>query len=280
MKLLAPAKINLFLEVKNKRKDGYHNLESLMQAVSLYDKLTIKPKRHGITFRCSDKNLPADEKNLAYKAAITLKNKLNVNKGADIYLEKNIPAGAGLGGGSSDAAAVIKGLLHLWKRKLSKSMVLALAKKLGADVPFFIMGGTAVARGIGEKLKKLKSLKDTGFLLVNPGFGISTKEVYNSLRFPLTRKQKINRITKQLNASAPSKKWGGMMFNRLEEAVLPKHPEIGRIKAIFTSYGYYSLMSGSGSTVFGVIESKKHAGKLERQFKKYGWKCWFVKAIE
>jgi 4-diphosphocytidyl-2-C-methyl-D-erythritol kinase len=184
MKILAPAKINLFLEVKNKRKDGYHNIESIMQAVSLYDKLTITPNRGGIILKCSDKNLPTDEKNLAFRAAILLQNKLNISKGADIYLEKNIPIGAGLGGGSSDAAAVIKGLLRLWKRKLPDRVILALAKKLGADVPFFIMGGAAVATGIGEKLTKIKSVDTAGFLLVNPGFPIATKQVYNSLRFP------------------------------------------------------------------------------------------------
>ena len=275
----APAKINIFLEVTSRRKDGYHNIESLMRPVSLYDRLVIKPQSKDVTLRCNLKDLPVDDSNIVMKAAILLKNELNIDKGAHIYLEKNIPMGAGLGGGSSDAAAVLNGLLRLWKRRLSQKKLLSLAKKLGADVPFFVIGGSAVARGIGEKLTRVKNLAPAYVLLVNPGFGIATAKVYKKLRFPLTKKQKINRILKLLKHRAQFQEWAGLMFNRLEEAVLKDYPEIGRIKEVFKFHGYSSLMSGSGSTVFGLIGDKKAAEKLKPEFERLGCKSWMVKTI-
>ena len=279
MKILAPAKINLFLEVTGRRPDGYHNIVSLIRAVTLYDRIVIKPKRRGIALKCSLRNLPVDKTNLAMKAAILLKNELKIDKGADIYLEKNIPVGAGLGGGSSDAAAVLKGLLKLWKKELPEKKLLDISKKLGADVPFFIRGGAAVARGIGERLESLENIEPARILLANPGFRIATKQVYNNLRFPLTKKQKINRILKLLRAWAPPQEWGKLMFNRLEEAVLTRHPEISRAKKILESCGFNSIMSGSGSTVFGVLSAGKTGKKAVSALKRHGWKCWLVKTI-
>jgi len=279
MIILAPAKVNLFLEVTGKRPDGYHNIESIMQAVSLYDRIVIKPGKGVITLKCSLKSLPADNTNLALKAAIALKNELKIDASADIFLEKNIPLGAGLGGGSSDAAAVLKGLLKLWDKRISEKKLLAIAAKLGADVPFFIKGGTALARGVGERLKALKGVKRARILLVNPGFGISTKSVYENLHFPLTKKQKINRILGLLKAPSSPEVWGKLMFNRLEEAVLGNYPELCRIKAVFEANGCPSLMSGSGATVFGLVSKKKTEEKIRLEFDRSGWKCWTVETV-
>ena len=157
--------------------------------------------------------------------------------------------------------------------------LLALAERLGADVPFFIFGGSAVARGIGEKLETAKNLPEANIMLVNPGFGVATANVYKKLRFPLTKKQKINRILKLLKAKAPLHEWGALMFNRLEEVVLAEHPEIGRIKQIFKSHGFRMRMSGSGSTVFGVVPDIKSAEKLLPELEEFGWKSWVVKTI-
>jgi 4-diphosphocytidyl-2-C-methyl-D-erythritol kinase len=279
MKILAPAKVNIFLEVVNRRKDGYHNIESVMQAVSLFDEITITPSAKKLTLKCSLKELPADQSNLALKAAILLKNESKIKSGANIYLNKKIPLGAGLGGGSSDAAAVLKGLLLVWRKKLSNEKLLEIAEKLGSDVPFFVFGGAALVRGKGEKLEKLKKIEAASLLLVNPGFGVATKTVYKSLRFPLTKKQKINRILELLKASKPPAQWGKEMFNRLEEAVLPVYPEIGRIKDIFKAHGCDCLMSGSGSTVFGIVPGRKIGLKIKAVFDNSGYKSWLVKTI-
>jgi len=279
MKILAPAKINLFLEVTGRRKDGYHNIVSLMQTVGLYDRIILKPRKSGITLNCDSKELRNIKTNLAYKAAILLKNELKYTGGADIYLEKHIPIGAGLGGGSSDAAAVLKGLLKLWKRGLPENRLLALAGTLGADVPFFVSGGTAVARGIGEKLINVRDLRPCLILLVNPGFGVATKQVYNNLRFPLTKKQKINKILRLLKGKKTPQEWGKSMFNRLEEAVLPEYPEIVRIKQVFKQHGCDSLMSGSGSSVFGIVRTKTIAESIRPDLKRSGWKSWLVRTI-
>lgn len=225
------------------------------------------------------KELPADRSNLALKAAILLKNELKIRSGAKIFLKKRIPLGAGLGGGSSDAAAVLKGLLMLWRKKLSREKLLEIAEKLGSDVPFFIFGGILIARGKGEKLEKLNTIKAANILLVNPGFGIATKKVYKNLRFPLTKKQKINKILKLLKAPKTPPKWGKEMFNRLEEAVLPRYPAIGRIKDVFQAHGCSCLMSGSGSTVFGIISEKEIGLKIKKIFENSGYKSWLVKTI-
>lgn len=279
MKILAPAKLNIFLEVVNRRKDGYHNIESVMQTVSLYDRLTIKPALSGITLRCNRKELPVDKSNLVMKAALLLKNELKISAGADIYLEKNIPLGAGLGGGSSDAAAAFIGLLKLWKSQLPEAKLNKLARLVGADVPFFLSGGTAAARGVGERLTKLKSPKIGYILLVNPGFGVATKTVYENLRFPLTKKQKINRILKLFKGGASPRAWKKMLYNRLEEVVLPRYPEIESIKDIFRSQNCECLMSGSGSTVFGVVPGIKAGKRIRSLFERSGWKSWLVHTI-
>jgi 4-diphosphocytidyl-2-C-methyl-D-erythritol kinase len=250
-----------------------------MQTVSLFDEITIAPAAKNLTLKCSIKELPTDNTNLALKAAILLKNELKIKTGADIFLDKKIPMGAGLGGGSSDAAAVLKGLLLIWQKTLSDEKLLAIAEQLGSDVPFFLFGGSSIARGKGEKLEKLRKIQNANILLVNPGFGVATKTVYKNLRFPLTKKQKINRILGLLKGSRPQAQWGKAMFNRLEEVVLPMYPEIGRIKDIFNSHGCSCLMSGSGSTVFGIVRDRKIGLKIKSLFDKSGYKSWLVKTI-
>ncbi|MCX5782479.1 MAG: 4-(cytidine 5'-diphospho)-2-C-methyl-D-erythritol kinase [Elusimicrobia bacterium] len=279
MKILAPAKINLFLEVKNKRADGYHNIESIMQSVSLYDELEFKPAEEKISLKCNLKNLPNDERNLVVKAAKLLKKELKTQKGARIHLKKNIPLGAGLGGGSSDAAAALKGLLKLWKLKISPKKLVKIAAKIGADVPFFLNCGTAVAKGIGDILKSIKKVKKTYFVLVFPNFGVSTPSVYKKLHFPLTSRQKINKIKFHLESLKDSKIWGRLLYNRLEEVVLPKYPKVAFIKKKIENFGYKSLMSGSGSTVFGIVPSLEEGQRLKKKLLSYKWKVWVVESL-
>lgn len=261
----APAKINLFLEVVNRRKDNYHTIISVMQAVSLYDRISIDPRPRALSLSCNRADLPTDVRNLAMRAAVALKKKAGVSRGAAITLEKNIPLGAGLGGGSSDAAAVLKGLIDLWDIRLPRRELAALAASLGADVPFFLAGGRAQATGIGDRLTPLPVKRKQWYILVNPGFPVSTPWVYGNLRFPLTKRPKNNRITK--------------LFNRLEEVVLPHYPAIRKIKDILAAEGIKAVMSGSGSTVFGVL-SGEHEGKtLQRVLKKHRWQTWVVHTV-
>jgi 4-diphosphocytidyl-2-C-methyl-D-erythritol kinase len=279
MKILAPAKINLYLEVKARRPDGYHDIESVMHTVSLYDELTITPQSAGITLVCSRRDLPTDERNLAMRAAVALRKKLGVTAGAKIVLKKNIPLGAGLGGGSSDAAAVLTGLLALWKKRLPAKELNALAAKLGADVPFFLAGGTALASGIGDRIKSLPGVKPASFLLVYPGFGVPTPWVYRHLSFPLTREQKITKIKAQLASGFPPRTWGQLLFNRLEEVVFPAYPGIRHVKSILHDLGCQSLMSGSGSTVYGLIPSEGEGEKLRSKLKRLYKDVWLVQSV-
>ncbi len=171
IRVTAHAKINFFLEITGKRPDGYHTLSTLFQTISLGDELTFSAA-DDLSLTCSDPSLPIDSTNLVMKAAFRLQEALREPRGAQIHLEKKVPMGAGLGGGSSDAAAVLVSLLKLWKRKLPQKQLAELAVKLGADVPFFLKGGLCAAAGIGEELKILPHLPKTWMVLVYPGFGV------------------------------------------------------------------------------------------------------------
>jgi 4-diphosphocytidyl-2-C-methyl-D-erythritol kinase len=278
--LLAPAKVNLFLEVKNRRPDGYHNIDTVFHAVQLFDKLKISPNKNRVTFSSNDRTLPVGDKNLVIRAANLLKKTFRVKRGAKIYLEKNIPIGGGLGGGSSDAAAALKGLIKLWKLDVPDKLLKKLAKQLGADVAFFLEGRTCSATGIGDRLKKIAKTGKSWFVLVYPGFESLTKKAYSNLKFPLTNKQKINKILNCLKGGYTPANCGNHLFNRLEAAVFPFYPELESIKKSLNSMGLASLMSGSGSTVFGVASNKKDAeGAIKRLNKKPEWKTWVVRSF-
>ncbi|MBN1621706.1 MAG: 4-(cytidine 5'-diphospho)-2-C-methyl-D-erythritol kinase [Endomicrobiales bacterium] len=279
MQILAPAKINLFLEVVSKRNDGYHNLETIFQTVSLYDKIKILPQKNALSLVCSKRGIPKGRDNLALKAAFLLKEKLKVKHGAKIILEKNIPAGAGLGGGSSDAASVLKGLLKFWKKRIPKQELLKIAVKLGADVPFFLYGGTAFASGIGEKIKKINNVKPAWYLLIFPRFSIPTASVYKKLSFPLTKQQKITKIKKLLEAGSLPSIWGRLLFNRLEEPVLLNYAKIRQIKNELKNMGFFNLLSGSGSAVFALIKSRSEGEKIKSKFNEDFWDIWVVKTV-
>lgn len=261
----APAKINLYLEVINRRKDGYHNIVSVMQAVSLFDRLTIEPRPRALSLDCSLPGLPTDGRNLVMRAAQALRKKAGIRAGAAITLEKNIPLGAGLGGGSSDAAAALAGLMALWKVRLSRRALLELASGLGADVPFFLGSGRALANGIGDCLTPLPAGRKKWYLLVNPGHPVATPWVYSHLQFPLTKRTENNRISR--------------LFNRLEEVVLPQFPAVRKIKDVLKAEGVPALMSGSGATVFGVLAGERQGRCLQRALKKHRWRTWVVHTV-
>jgi 4-diphosphocytidyl-2-C-methyl-D-erythritol kinase len=279
MKLKAPAKVNLFLEVLKRRADGYHKIDTVFQTVSLFDELSFIPRRdEKIVLRCSDKALATDASNLVMKAALKLKEISGCRLGASIYLKKNIPLGAGLGGGSSDAAATLKGLARLWGLKISAEKMHSIAAGLGADVPFFLSGGTARGSGVGDRISAITSIKTAHFVLINPSFPVATPWVYKNLHFPLTSKRKIDTILTVLRR--PPSFWGERLFNRLEEVVLPAFSEISKIRSVLTKMGYPSLMSGSGATVFALAGSAKDAHSLKRGLAGYPWGAWVVKSVK
>lgn len=282
MILKAPAKINLYLEIINKRPDGYHNIESVMHTVSLFDTLEFSSTTgENIELTCSDKSLPADSTNLVYKTAKKMQEKYGVPRGIKIHLHKNIPMGAGLGGGSSDSAAVIKALNQLWNINASKEELVSFAKTIGADVPFFLTGGTAKIEGIGEKVTKIPSEVKLHAVLVKPDFGVSTVLAYSKIKFPLTNQRKIHKITDVLTKSSfTSEAAKDLLFNRFEEFVFPDFPEIEKIKTMLQSFGCASLMSGSGATVFALTSSREKSEEIVKRLSIYKWNTWAVSSCE
>ncbi|MDR1417991.1 MAG: 4-(cytidine 5'-diphospho)-2-C-methyl-D-erythritol kinase [Endomicrobium sp.] len=277
--LKSPAKVNLFLEIKNKRDDGYHNLESIMQTISLYDELSFENANKDIILECDDKSLPCDKKNLIYKAALAVKTYFNINKGVKIYLQKKIPLGAGLGGGSSNAATTILALVKLWDIKTTHKELELIATKLGADVPFFLTGGTCLCEGIGEIITPLKNINNLNMILVNPAFEVSTSEVYKKINFPLTKPIKIHKIKHLIcNDLFNNKEAFKSCFNRLEEFVFADFTTIEKIKNLLNKLDCVSLMSGSGATVFGIFDKDVSVEQLTYELNKTPWNFWFVSA--
>ena len=253
--VLTPAKVNLYLRIVGRRADGYHLLDSLMVPVNLYDELTIaaSSSQPEIVVTCDDPTIPGDATNLAYKAAALLCRETGIQAKISIALRKFIPAGAGLGGGSSDAAAVLKGLNLLLSLRLAEDQLCALAARLGADVPFFIPCRPAKVTGIGEILAAVPPLPSRWLVIVVPPFGVSTPWAYRRFdELPLAGMPPVD-VSRQWLVN----QWAvELLINDLEQAVLPEYPQIGRIKAHLLRLGAEgALMSGSGSAVFGVFQS-------------------------
>lgn len=263
----AQAKINITLDVLYKRTDGYHEVEMVMQSISLKDYITIEllPQKV-IEIEADCPNLACDETNIAYKAAKLMMDKFNLDAGVRIRINKNIPIAAGLAGGSSNAAAVVLGINELFDLKKSKEELTKLGKTIGADVPFCIYKGTALAKGIGEQLQKLKPIPKVPVLIVKPPYSVSTKEIYGKLDI-----EKINErpdtpmMLKHIEKSDVHAIAKGLC-NVMEEVTFKLYPELAQIKAQLKQYGALgSLMSGSGPTVFGVFESKRDLLKAQER---------------
>ncbi len=258
LKVLAPAKINLFLRVLRKRADGYHDIASVMQKISLYDELAFSLRSEGISLNCPNSNLPAAEDNLVFRAARAIFSYTGYQSGVEITLIKNIPTAAGLGGGSSDAATTLLALNEICGLGLKKSDLMKLGVKIGADVPFFIFGNCAYAGGIGDKLKTLKNIPKVNVVLINPQFSLSTKMVYEKLNLRLT-KERINYSIPRFFAVGDIIR---EMHNDLETVSLKIHPELNDLKDILLRQGARgAMMSGSGPTVFGIFTDENSAKK-------------------
>ena len=265
----APAKVNLFLAVLGKRADGYHDIVSVMQKVDLADRLHLRLQGPGISLRCPGATVPEDSSNLAWKAAGLFFEQTGMQPGVRITLHKKIPVAAGLGGGSSDAAAVLLGLNSLCAAGLQEKTLLAMAARLGADVPFFVAEAkTALATGTGTELLPMPGPKGYWLLLVNPGLPVSTRWVYENLLLTSdTNPYKLSGYShlpeyaaSLLGAVFAGEGAGKGLFNDLEAVTVSKYPVIGTIKeGLLRDGAFAALMSGSGSTVFGMFRQRETA---------------------
>ena len=271
LNILCPAKVNLFLKVIGKRSDGYHEIRSLMQPVELFDEIILTVSEgDGITLECDVPSIPSGEENLAWKAAVLFLNETGIKRAVSIVLKKRIPPGGGLGGGSSDAAGILTGLNTILRAGLSEERLKAMAAGLGSDVPFFILRGPAFAYGRGEILERV-TLPRLYYVLVNPGLHISTAWAYGNLDLTKKTKDNILIVSKGLAGSKekvpPFCKGGlggieiaGLLENDLDGAVLGKYPVIAVLKSLLKKAGAKgALMSGSGSTVFGLFFEEREA---------------------
>jgi len=262
--LLSPAKINLALRIVKKRADGYHELRTILQKISLYDEIKLRlTSPQGISVTTDDPTIPNDSENLAYRAAQAFIQSVNIEAGISIHIKKRIPAGAGLGGGSSNAAAVLAGLNELLGCNLTRARLKYLGLTLGADVPFFIhAGNTAKAGGIGERLSAVTLEKPLWFIVIYPGFSIATAWAYRNYKI-LTKAVKHIRLPRSIKDSTQVLSF---LTNDLEQVVLKPYPEIRKIKDDLIRVGAAgSLMSGSGSSVFGIFPDRKQALKAFAQ---------------
>jgi 4-diphosphocytidyl-2-C-methyl-D-erythritol kinase len=274
--LRAPAKINWFLSVLNRRDDGYHAIVSLMQCVDLFDTLIFEDGYQLAVI--SDMDGVPVEKNLVYRAAELMRAVEGSGRGARITLKKEIPLSAGLGGGSSDAAYTLTGLNRLWDMNLSAERLRELGSKIGSDVPFFIDTVYAIVEGRGEVVTPLRNTSETAVLLVNPGFPVSAGWAYHSLQSELTKKSVDIKLFCQSLDRTDYGSLRTMLVNDLETVVSDVYPEIAGIKAMLAEQGaVISAMSGSGPTVFGVFRSVEETVKASLNMKPY-W-CRAVKTL-
>lgn len=262
--LNAPAKINLYLDVLGRRADGYHEIESIMQTVSLCDVIDVTLADSGITLTASEDTVPLDEKNLAHKAARLFYSHTGIDGGAKIHIEKRIPVSSGLAGGSTDAGATLKALNELYGFPVSNDELLALGARLGADVPFCMEGGCVLCRGIGEKMQKIEPMTPFTVVIARGGEGVSTPAAYRMLdeRFgeflarPFSDVQRTISAVEMddLNALSLS------VFNVFESVVLEGHKEASLYKGVLQDNGaLVSMMSGSGPAVFGIFDDTEKA---------------------
>jgi 4-diphosphocytidyl-2-C-methyl-D-erythritol kinase len=262
-KVLSPAKVNLLLKVLSKRSDGYHNLVSIVDIVSIYDVIRIKEiPQDTIVVKDSTGTLPDGNGNTIFRAAMLLKETFGVRRGAEIFVEKNIPLGAGLGGGSSNAAATMKELARLWGLAVGVPELTQIGRRIGADVPLFLYGKSCVMKGVGERITPVK-LPVLHYLVVYPHVILSTKDVYNDLRIVLTKGENEVTLSGQFSTALEI---ANVLENDLEEVAFVRCPAIKTIKERLKGLGAVgALMSGSGSAVFGVFEEQRGAVQASRK---------------
>ena len=278
----SPCKVNLLLNILGKRADGFHELETVMHPVRVFDTLSFERAGAGIQLTCNQPELPTDPRNLVYRAAAKFLKTAGLRDGVKIHLEKRIPLAAGLGGGSGNAATTLLGLNELFGGKLAPEELTPIAASLGSDIPFFLQDHPALATGRGERIQALESfpsMRGAAFLLVHPGFGIATAWAYQQLaRFPAALNGQPGRARKlvSLLQTADLRTAGAEFYNSLEAPALEKFPLLALFQEFLRAEGAAAtLMSGSGSTTFAVVETLAGAERLAEKFKtKFGRTNW------
>ncbi len=274
------AKINWTLEVLGRRADGYHELRTILQTVDVCDQLQFAVAEKEIILTCDNLAVPCDETNLIYRAAVLLKELMGCDKGAKIELQKRIPMGAGLGGGSSNAAITLLALAQLWELEVAPRDLFRLGSQLGSDVPFFFFGGTGIGIGRGDEVYPMADIKADYLLLVNLGVNVPTREIYGNLSSELTRSPAVNKMPFSLEAAYArmrgaqqnARPWN--LRNDLEPPALALYPLIGQVKQRLNELKATAvLMSGSGSTVFAVFESEAARAQAIDDLSETGWWC-------
>ena len=270
------AKINLCLYVLKKRRDGFHEIYTVMQAVDLYDRLSLYRIPEGMTIQTDNPQLPTDRRNLVYKAAELFLNQAKIDSGVRIKIQKRIPLSSGLGGGSSNAAFTLMGLNQLFDAGLSRKKLVEMAKQIGSDVPFFLYSGQAVATGRGEKIREVKLPSDYWIVLIKPDILLSTAWVYKNFKINLTRKRKLIKIYKGKKSFFDSIiGWE----NELEKASARKYPLLQELREKLKKIGAIKTsMSGSGPTVYGIF-LKKPKYKEVKSLKREEWQIWVTRPI-
>ena len=276
--LTAAGKVNLALEVLEKRTDGYHELSTVMQTVDLTDRLVIEDADE-LVLRATSPEVPTDGGNLALRAAAALREAAKVDRGVRVRLDKRIPVAAGLGGGSSDAAAVLLGLNRLWNLRWPIARLAEVAETLGMDVPFFLKGGVALGTGRGERLTPLAGMP-MALVLVNPGTPLSTAAVYGRVTPAMySDGARTQTVIAALRTRKPAR-LAACLYNGLEAAATGVSPDLARMRAALMAAGALgAVMSGSGPTVFGVARSFEQARQIRARLARGSWGCWAVRTI-
>lgn len=274
LNLSANAKINLTLDILGTREDGYHEVAMIMQEISLHDTLSMGKINQGISLTIAIEGqqgtLPADESNLCWKAAALVQKEYNLQEGVEIHLTKRIPMAAGLAGGSADAAAVLKGMNHLFRLGMTEARLCELGARLGSDIPFCIMGGTMLATGRGEVLTRLPSIPRLSVVLAKPPVGVSTAWAYKTYDAGYDGPHPDNEAMLEAIHGGDAHKAAGLLCNVLEGVTETEHPVIADYKRLMMEHGAMaSMMSGSGPTVFGLVREKQQAWHLADTLKKY-----------
>ncbi len=258
----APAKINLTLDVLQKRPDGFHEVEMIMTTVDLADRIWLKPLDRGITIHSSERFVPNDKRNLAWQAADILRKRFDIRSGVEITLDKNIPVAAGLAGGSSDAAATLRGLNRLWDLGLNLDELAELGARIGSDIPFCVYGGTALASGRGEQIQHLPVPPNCWVVLAKPPISVSTGDIYGGLNIEGIQHPDTQGMMDALKSSdyeLMCKKVG----NALEPVTMRLHPQVSVLKEQMLKFGADTvLMSGSGPTVFGLVQHESQVARI------------------
>ena len=270
----SPCKVNLILNILGKRADGFHELETVMHPVNLFDEMTFERVARGFQLTCSNSALPTDSGNLVHRAAMLFLQKAEIRDGVRIHLEKKIPLAAGLGGGSGNAATTLLGLNELFGKPLPPKELEEIAASLGSDIPFFLQSKPALGTGRGEKIEPLenfRAMSGTAFVLVHPGFGISTPWAYQNLgRFPAAVNGTPGRAKELISLlkTTDLRSAGREFYNSLEAPALDKYPILVLFQNFFRENGAVAtLMSGSGSTTFAVVDNPTLAKKIADKFK-------------